>query len=120
MLYRLFLSLSHLNIYPVLFSMLIISMINGMLEVAVNLDLLRRLRYFFYKILIILFYTSFYLLLSNIPLETIRKLLLRTDSLQLSKQIEVNKSCKLYRYSQDIIIKITFMRIIQKDMDKIN
>lgn len=53
-------------------------------------------------------------------LETVRRLLLRIDSSQWSKQIEVNKSCRLYRYSQDIIITIDFMRIIEKDMDKIN
>ena len=84
MLHRLFLSLSRLNIYPLLFSMLIISMINGKLEVAVNLNVLRRLRYFFTRFL---FYTSFYLLLLDVLLETIRKLLLRIDSLQSSKQI---------------------------------
>ena len=84
MLHRLFLSLSRLNIYPLLFSMLIISMINGKLEVAVNLNVLRRLRYFFTRFL---FYTSFYLLLLDVLHETIRKLLLRIDSLQSSKQI---------------------------------
>ena len=84
MLHRLFLSLSRLNIYPLLFSVLIISMINGKLEVAVNLNVLRRLRYFFTRFL---FYTSFYLLLLDVLHETIRKLLLRIDSLQSSKQI---------------------------------